>query len=300
MMDATIPNVKPSVGAAKIHELMLKYGGVIIEGFLTPTEVEQLNSDIDAPFEALQHGSLSDVEALKDFHGDKTKRLTNLVTYSRVFRQDILNKELLHKILEIVYAQDNGSYWMSAAQAIEIHPGNKEQRLHRDQSQFRVFNLLGPDGPEAVINFLTALTSFTEINGATRVIPKSNKWADFTDMGRPENTIPAWMNPGDALMITGKIVHGGGANQTVDEKRRGLALTFSLSYLTPEEAYPFQISRDVAKTMTKKAQRIIGFRSQYPASSGGLWQCDYAELADFLQLESVEEAAQTKSTNGYH
>jgi ectoine hydroxylase-related dioxygenase (phytanoyl-CoA dioxygenase family) len=289
MTDATIPRVKPSAGAAKIHELMLEYGGVIIEGFLSPAEVEQLNSDIDAPFEAIQHGSLSDVEAMKDFHGDKTKRLTNLVTYSKVFRQDILNKELLHSILETVYAQDNCSYWMSAAQAIEIHPGNKEQRLHRDQSQFRVFNLLGPDGPEAVINFLTALTPFTEINGATRVIPKSNKWADFADMGCPENTIPAVMNPGDALMITGKTVHGGGANKTVDEKRRGLALTFSLSYLTPEEAYPFQISRDVAKTMTKKAQRLIGFRSQYPASSAGLWQCDYAELADFLQLDSVEE-----------
>lgn len=300
MTDKEIPRVKASVGAAKIHELMLEYGGVIIEEFLSPAEVEQLNSDIDAPFEALQHGSLSDVKALKEFHGEKTKRLTNLVTYSRVFRQDILNKDILHAILEIVYSQDNSSYWMSAAQAIEIHAGNEEQRLHRDQSQFRVFNLLGPEGPEAVINFLTALTPFTEINGATRVIPKSNKWTDFTDMGRSEHTIPALMNPGDALMITGKTVHGGGANKTIDEKRRGLALTFSLSYLTPEEAYPFQISRDVAKTMTKKAQRLIGFRSQYPASSGGLWQCDYAELADFLELDSVEAPSQTQKTNGYH
>lgn len=174
MTDKEIPRVKASVGAAKIHELMLEYGGVIIEEFLSPAEVEQLNSDIDAPFEALQHGSLSDVKALKEFHGEKTKRLTNLVTYSRVFRQDILNKDILHAILEIVYSQDNSSYWMSAAQAIEIHAGNEEQRLHRDQSQFRVFNLLGPEGPEAVINFLTALTPFTEINGATRVIDRKS------------------------------------------------------------------------------------------------------------------------------
>ncbi|KAK5061100.1 hypothetical protein LTR84_007642 [Exophiala bonariae] len=300
MTDATIPRVKPSVGAVKIHELMLEYGGVIIEGFLSPAEVTELNSDIDAPFEAIQQGSLSDVQALKEFHGNQTKRLTNLVTYSKLFRHNILNKGLLHSILEIVYAQDNCSYWMSAAQAIEIHPGNKAQRLHRDQSQFRVFNLLGPEAPEAVVNFLIALTPFTEINGATRVIPKSNKWTDFTDMGCPENTIPAEMNRGDALLITGKTVHGGGANRTNDEKRRGLAFTFSLSYLTPEEAYPFQISRDVANTMTKKAQRLIGYRSQYPASSGGLWQCDYAELADFLHLDSVDEPSQVPKTNGYH
>lgn len=268
---------------------MLEHGGVIIEGLLSPTEVNQLNEDIEEPFAEMQQGSLSEIGAMRDFHGEQTKRLTNLVTHSQVFRDDILNKELLHEILRIVYAKENESYWMSAAQAIQIHPGNKAQRLHRDQSQFRVFNLLGPDAPEAVVNFLIALTPFTEINGATRVIPRSNKWQNFADLGQPDDTIPALMNPGDALLITGKTVHGGGANRTQDEKRRGLALTFSASYLTPEECYPFQISLDVAKTMTKRAQRIIGFRSQYPAQSGGLWQCDYAELADFLRLDSKEE-----------
>lgn len=288
-VDESLPRAKPSDGAVRIHELMLEYGGVIIEGFFTPGEVKQLNSDIDAPFEAMQQGSLSNVEAMRDFHGAQTKRLTNLVTSSKTFREEILNKDLLHKILKIAFAGDNESYWMSAAQAIEIHPGNKAQKLHRDQNQFRVFNSLGPHGPEAIVNFLTALTPFTEINGATRVIPRSNKWEDFSDYGSPEDTIPALMNPGDALLITGKTVHGGGANKTEDEKRRGVALAFSASYLTPEEAYPFQISLDIAKTMTKRAQHAIGFRSQYPACSGGLWQCDYAELADFLQLDSAEE-----------
>ena len=221
----TLPRVKPSEGAAKIHDLTIEYGGVVIEGFPSPSEVKQLNSDIDGPFEALQQGSLSKAEAMKDFHGEQTKRLTNLVTYSKMVREDILNKDLLHGILDIVFAEDNGSYWMSAVQAIEIHPGNKAQRLHRDQSQFRVFNLLGPDGPAAVVNFVTALTPFTEISGATRVIPTSNRWADFDDLGCPEDTIPALMNPGDALLTTGQTVHGGGANRTQGERRRGVGFT---------------------------------------------------------------------------
>jgi ectoine hydroxylase-related dioxygenase (phytanoyl-CoA dioxygenase family) len=289
-VNISLPRVKPSEGAATIHELMLWYGGVIIEGFFTPEQVKQLNSDLNAPFDAMQQGSLSKVDAMKDFHGEQTKRLTNLVTCSKVFRDDILNKDILHEILKIAFAHDNESYWMSAAQAIEIHPGNKAQKLHRDQSQFRVFKSLGPHGPEAIINFLTALTPFTDINGATRVIPGSNKWEDFDDFGSPEDTVPALLNPGDALLITGKTVHGGGANRTENENRRGIALAFSASYLTPEEAYPFQVSLDIAKTMTKRAQHAIGFRSQYPACSGGLWQCDYAELADFLQLDSNEVA----------
>src|ERR1700761_4685886 len=106
-IDKTIPRVKPSAGASEIHELMLEYGGVIIEGFLSAADVKQLNSDIDRPFEALQHGSLSEVEAMKDFHGEQTKRLTNLVTYSKLFRENILNKELLYDILDVVYADDN-------------------------------------------------------------------------------------------------------------------------------------------------------------------------------------------------
>jgi ectoine hydroxylase-related dioxygenase (phytanoyl-CoA dioxygenase family) len=298
--EVRIPRVKASTEVRKIHELMLEYGGVIIEGFLSQAEVEELNGDINEPFEQMQHGSLSEVAAMRDFHGENTKRLTNMVTHSRVFREDILNKELLHNILKHIFAKDNEAYWMSAAQAIEIHPGNKAQRLHRDQNQFRVFNLLGPNAPEAVINFLTALTPFTESNGATRVIPMSNKWNDFSNLGSPADTIPALLDPGDALMITGKTVHGGGANKTQSDKRRGLALTFSLSYLTPEEAYPFQIGLETAKTMTKRAQKAIGFRSQYPASSGGLWQCDYAELADFLKLDSHEGPWYSKTaTNGH-
>ena len=31
-------------------------------------------------------------------------------------------------------------------------------------------------------------------------------------------------------------------------------------------------------------QRILGFRSQYPAGSPGLWMVDYRELADHLGL----------------
>ena len=41
----------------------------------------------------------------------------------------------------------------------------------------------------------------------------------------------------------------------------------------------------LAKTLSPRAQRLLGFRSQYPAMSGGLWQYDYGELADHLGLD---------------
>lgn len=285
MTSTKVPRVKASAGAQCIVDQMQEYGGVIIEEFLSLQQVQQLNKDIDEPLEKLQQGSLNDDPDLKKFHGAQTKRLTNLVTHSRVFREEILDQDLLHSISEIVFAEDKKAYWMSAGQAIQIHPGNVAQQLHRDQSQFRIFDLMGPAAPEGVINFLIALTEFTEENGATRVIPMSHKWAAFENLGAAEDTIPACMKPGDCLFISGKTVHGGGANMTAAESRRGLALAMSASYLTPEEAYTFQVDLELARTMSRRAQRLIGFRSQYPTNSGGLWQCDYAELADYIGLD---------------
>jgi ectoine hydroxylase-related dioxygenase (phytanoyl-CoA dioxygenase family) len=281
----SIPRVKSSEEPHKIYNAMLEAGCVIIEDFLSPEQVKALNNDLNDPFKNIQMGSKSDDEFIREFHGHQTKRVTNLVSHSKVFRNDVLDMDLVYDLCDLAFASNKSSYWMSAAQAIEINPGNKVQHLHRDQAQYAVFDTLGPDGPEAAVNFFIAITKFTEENGATRVIPGSHEWPDFYDLGHQDMTVPALMKAGDCMFMSGKTVHGGGENKTENESRRGLGFAFTLSYLTPEEAYPFQIKMDTVKTLSKRAQRMIGFRSVYPLSSGGLWQNDYSELADFLELD---------------
>jgi ectoine hydroxylase-related dioxygenase (phytanoyl-CoA dioxygenase family) len=92
------------------------------------------------------------------------------------------------------------------------------------------------------------------------------------------------MAAGDVCFISGKVVHGGGANRTADFKRRGIAISIQCSYLTPEEAYPFTVEKDLVKQLSPRAQRMIAFRSQFPKASGGLWQSNYSEIADFIGL----------------
>jgi ectoine hydroxylase-related dioxygenase (phytanoyl-CoA dioxygenase family) len=284
---ASVPRIHVSAGADKILEVVKEHGGVIIREFLNKEEIAALDHDLVKGFTTVHPGSTFDNEGFKDFHGRQTKRLTNVVTHSKVFRHNILDKDLVYEILDRVFQHDNKAYWMSAAQAIEIGPGNKAQPLHRDQGQYRVFNLWGPQAPEGVVNFLIATTRFTDENGATRFLPGSHVWPDFNVEASPEDTVPAEMEPGDCLFISGKTIHGGGSNRTEDELRRALAFTFAAAYLTPEEAYPFQISHETAKTMSKRAQRSIGFRSVFPNSGGGgLWMHDYAELADYLGMDS--------------
>ncbi|MEV6657294.1 phytanoyl-CoA dioxygenase family protein [Nocardia fluminea] len=281
-----LKSVPADTPVTDILAIVQRDGGVIIENFLTKEQIDRFNADVEAPLQALRPGSTHENEIVAAFHGSNTKRLTNLVTHSPTFRNEIIEKDLVHELCDKVFLEESGTYWMTTAQVIEIGPGNDAQMLHRDLGNWYPFYGLGSKGPEVTINFLIAFTDFTEENGATRVIPGSNHWENFWDMGTPEATIPAVMNAGDALVISGKVVHGGGANKTAGEYRRGVAFTFNPGFLTPEEAYPFLVDREVAKTLSPRVQRLLGFRSQYPTGSPGLWQVDYADLADHLGLDS--------------
>ena len=114
---------------------------------------------------------------------------------------------------------------------------------------------------------MIAFTDYTEENGATRIIPGSNHWEDFEDRGTPEQTIAARMKAGDVLLYSGKTAHGGGANLTTDQYRRGVAFAFNPGFLTGEEAYPFLVSMDIVRQLSPRVQRLLGFRSQYPIGS---------------------------------
>ncbi|WP_424570855.1 phytanoyl-CoA dioxygenase family protein [Streptomyces sp. CH-036] len=279
-----LTSVANDTPAEEILKIVTRDGGVIIKGFLTQEQITRFNAEIEQPLRALAPGSSHENEIVAEFHGSNTKRLTNLVTHSATFRSEVIDHPLVHEISDLVFLQESGTYWMTTAQVIEIGPGNQAQILHRDLENWFPFIGMGPAGPEVTINFLVALTDFTEENGATRVIPGSNHWSDFEDRGTPEQTIPAVMNAGDVLLISGKTAHGGGANRTGDEYRRGLAFTFNAGFLTGEEAYPFLVDRELAKTLSPRVQRMLGFRSQYPTGSPGLWQVDYADLGDHLGL----------------
>ncbi|KAB8253797.1 hypothetical protein BDV32DRAFT_133464 [Aspergillus pseudonomiae] len=289
-MAPVVPRVSVNDAPEKIIQAMHQGGACIIEGLLSKDQVQELNAELDGPLEAITPGSKHKVDLIQEFHGRNTKRLTNVTTHSKVFRHQILDNELVHQVCERAFHQDSGTYWMGAAQVIQIAPGNEAQVLHRDQGQYPIFDLLGHKAPEATVNFLIALTDFTEENGATRVIPGSHFWKDYSDLGSPEQTVPAIMKAGDAVLMSGKTVHGGGANKTADELRRGIAFTMQCSYLTPEEANPFIISLDTIKELSPRAQRMLGFRSQFPKTSPGLWQSDYSEIADVIGLSGDDPA----------
>ena len=281
---ASIPATTPHVEVLALFE---RDGAVILEDLLSEDQVARFNADLDPHMEALAPGLEDEVESYAGFFGDRTKRFTNLVAASQTFREEILEHDLMLGLTDAVLLPNADSYWMGAAQIIDLLPGETCQPLHRDLTNFPFFSRLGPAGPEVLCNFIIALKEFSEEVGATRVIPGSHKWEDFRDLGSQEQTIAAEMRPGSALLTSCKCVHGGGANVTQDRTRRGLALAYNLGWLVPEEAYAFTVPMELARTLSPRAQQLIGFRSFHNESHHGatLWGVNYQELARFLKLD---------------
>lgn len=273
-----------SAPIAEILAILGEDGGVVLEGFLSREQIARFNAEIEPAMEELSPGATADDEMVQEFFGRNTKRLTNLITHSQTFRAEIIDSDFLHDLADAIFLEECGSYWMVTAQVIEIGPGNTAQPLHRDLENWYPFLSMGPAGPETGVNFFIALTEFTEENGATRVIPGSNHWPDYEERGTPEQTIPAEMHAGDVLLFSGKTAHGGGANVTTDFYRRALSIGLAPSILTGEEAYPFLVTMETARSLAPRVQSLIGFRSQYPKGTAGLWMSDYRELADYLEL----------------
>jgi ectoine hydroxylase-related dioxygenase (phytanoyl-CoA dioxygenase family) len=286
---AELKRVKCGTPVEDIIAIMESDGGLILEDLLSQDQVDRLNAELDPFLDARKLGvtDTDDFQAL--FSGLHTKRITGLVTRSKVFREEILPHDQLLDYVDAFLHPQSESYWLSTAQVIEIQPGETAQYLHRDLENFPVFRDLGPAGPESTINCLIALTEFTEETGGTRVIPGSHKWPDYSDRGQPEMTVPVEMKPGSAFFYSGKVAHGGGANRSA-APRRALAMPYVLGWLAPEEAYPFYVPVELARTLPRRAQQLIGFRSFHNGSlnAGSLWQIDYEELANYLKMDAPD------------
>src|SRR3569833_1690785 len=144
-----LQHVKPSEGQDAILRALRQDGAVIIKGLFTADQDRRLNEEVQPAMDKIGVGSKHSEEWLKEFHGDNTKRLNNVVSLSKTFRHEILENDLIHQLCEEIYLKDAGGYWMNSAQVIDIGPASKAQPLHRDQWQFPILTKNNPKAPGA-------------------------------------------------------------------------------------------------------------------------------------------------------
>jgi hypothetical protein len=188
-----------------------------------------------------------------DFSGRRTRRTGGLVARSPSSRELVTNPLVLGATGLVLAHATN--FQLHLTQRIAIGPGEPAQPIHRDQWAFDFFPF--PNGYEVQCNTIWAQTDFTEANGATRVVVGSNHREDGVVFTHAE-TQPAEMEKGSALVYSGSVYHGGGANQT-DATRVGLNITYNLAWLRQEENQYLSVPLEVAATLPVDLLRLMGY-----------------------------------------
>jgi ectoine hydroxylase-related dioxygenase (phytanoyl-CoA dioxygenase family) len=276
-----LERVQPDADPDKIVEILHRDGGLVIEELLDPATVARLDAELEPHATARRPGFKADHDDA--FYGSRTVRIQGLAAKSPTFVADYLLHPTLLAVADRVLLPNCGDYWLSQAETIFIHPGNPAQELHRDDCNWGVAQRLGID---LQISVLLALGDYDAEVGATRVVPGSHRWPLEHHID-PADAQPVEMEPGSALVYTGNLVHGGGANLTTDRVRKGLYLAFLQGWLTPEEAVAVGVGPELAATLPKRARELLGWANlrspadaEDPAAAAlQLWQLDADDLA---------------------
>jgi ectoine hydroxylase-related dioxygenase (phytanoyl-CoA dioxygenase family) len=262
----------------EILEVLAQDGGVIVHNMLSPQIVANLLSELAPQSETSQVGPQSDNKNVNHFWGQQTKRFTRLAQRSQTFADEVLVHPILTGVADELLKPSCASYWMNTGQMMIVMPGGAPQYMHRDSDDWPA--MCSPTAPPCQISCMFALSDFTAENGATRVVPGSHLWSDFSRQATDAEITQAVMPAGSGMIYLGKTMHSAGANKTENEARFGMHLSYVLGWLTPEEAGCLGVTEDRAKTFTKQQQQLLGYRC-YDASDlngGRLWTVDYEDV----------------------
>jgi ectoine hydroxylase-related dioxygenase (phytanoyl-CoA dioxygenase family) len=221
-------------------------------------------------------GASTGHEFWKDFHGNETKRITGLADMSPTWGE-VLCDSLYKGMADHYLGEDN--YHLNTGQLICIGPGETPQLLHRDELNWP--EAAGKD-TELTVTAIFALTDFTEENGATVIAPGSHRWPGRLPAVEAAQTCHATMTAGSALLYSGKVIHGGGSNSSLDQWRVGLHAGFVLGWLRAEENHQLTTSIDTARCLPEHAQRMLGFRSFTPPKAARLGLVNYEDAGLLL------------------
>lgn len=246
--------------AADVSEILSQDGAVIVDGAVDSHMLAAVNDDLDRFVDNLGAGLRNPVnEHMVEFYGASTVRFDGLPAKSSGF-VEVLQLPLLQGVADIVLKPQCDDYLLNTAQLIEIRPGETAQLIHRDED---AWPQVSREKSQLEVEAMFALTDFTLANGATQVVPGSHLW-DPDRQPTADETTYAEMSAGSALIYLGSTLHGGGANTTTDQRRRGMFLGFVVGWLRTEENMFLTVPLEAAKAMPLRVQELLGYKPHGP------------------------------------
>lgn len=237
----------PTTDPAAIAEHIRQHGYAIVDDLADANLLEQLEAESQAYIDASAYGR-------DEYDGQLTRRTGALIARSPAARELVMNPVALGTVKE--FLRHATAIQLHTTQIISISPGETQQKLHRDQMAFDFFPF--PPDYHVQCNTLWALTDFTIENGATHLSPGTSTIDD--EDAAMANPVQAEMRRGACLFYDGKILHGGGAN-TSDEDRRGVNLTYSVGWVRQEENQYLACPAEIARTLEDDLLRVMGYQA---------------------------------------
>ena len=250
-----------NAGAGEVCSALNRDGACIVEDAANANYLAGLNRDFDSlvatsiDAKGPEPRSSTHVDMAR-FYGAKTIRMDGIPGKSTTF-VDFMLDPLMHEVCGHVLRPNCPDYLLNVAQLIQIEPGEAAQRLHRDEE---AWSHIPRDSPNLSVQAMIALTEFNAENGATRVVPGSHLW-DLQRKPQANEIVQAAMPAGSALYYLGKTLHGGGANISVNQSRRGMFYGYALGWLRTGENMFLTVPIEKVRRMPRRVQELLGYKS---------------------------------------
>ena len=255
---------------------MRESGYTILENVIDPSLLSQLKEALASTIEENQIGY-----SKTSFEGTKTIRIYNLLAYHRIFESVPTSATVLSLVEQLLDTQ----LQLSSLSAICPGPGQAAQTIHGDS---QLIPLPRPHVPIA-INSMWALSDFTQMNGATRVVPGSHNFdhnPDYESFGNQDlETVSAEMAAGSILLWNSALWHGGGENRT-DKRRDGIACYYCAGWVRAQENQQLGLPLSRLEQFDRRLQELCGF-SVYQGIYGHVDNRDPIELLGREQLRDL-------------
>jgi hypothetical protein len=187
-------------------------GYIVIDGVLTSDDIAAMNVAIDELYAKAKEDPL--------FRTGGTLHLDGLKEMGVPFDRAWTNAKVVEAVTHLLGAD----YLMSRAHLRAPLAGEGAQSLHAD------YHTMPDDGGHYLATMIVAVDAFTSDNGATRLVPGSQKQLRLNapkdhDSPHPEQRVVE-MSADSALVFSGHLWHSGTRNRT-GAPRRALQIIFT-------------------------------------------------------------------------
>jgi len=262
---ATLERLKAHASIDAIHGALLAHGAVIVDGFIGADVVAAIRREVEAKLAAADPGMKHLNPAIQFFFGDKTRHVGGMAAASRSYATEVMTHPIFLGVCDRVLLPSCARYQLNVGHLIARGPGASAQLLHRDEL---VWVHVPRPHPELQLASMVALVDFRAENGATRVVPGSQRWP-HDRKPEPDEIADAEMPAGSAVIYLGTTIHGAGANSTAGEWRLGLHTSYVLGWLRTEENNYLAVPPEVAATLPRAAQEVLGYAVHDAIASAG-------------------------------